>query len=1048
MGQEFVDQGENQRSLVADLWQRVVRLSLTKKLWLSCALATLAIALPTYYEWRWASALLVQQQRTVDLVGSANRQLQAWRQAGGPVSAAPQALQQALERLSAESLQEVQKADIKAALDMMAPLVQGAGHPDSAQQSRDKGFKRLTSALDLEHGTQIARLESLNAAHLRVLIVTALMLAGLALLAPLILADFRSRRGAEQQRGRVLDHEEELARLGCAETDLMSETVRWTKGMARLFGETGERVTWDLDWLYTRVPQAEREWVRSSIQAVRPDQPCEFQHRIVRSDGSLRTVLHRSIVVLAEDGWPSRSLTLLQDVTAQRDAERRIDMLVNSCPITGLFNRQALLERIDASLQRLRGQPGALLAVLSMQVEQFGMVMDSMGFEGGDVLLQRCAQRLTQAADSRNTLAHLGAGEFVCLIESPQVDAQVDDQESEAVKQAQVMRNACATPLIMGDGEVTLSCRAGLSVGGALEDTAQRLLQQAQAASRHEPKPGMGSISVYDPSLFARTMSRMDIEVGLRRALVQGGFSLSFQPQLELTHGRICGAEVLLRWTDPVRGMVSPVEFIPVAEESDLVLEIGEWVLRATCEQHAAWLREGLPPVRLAVNLSARQLRQADVAWRIQNVLRETGMDPRFLGIEVTESMFLDDIEHAARALTTLKSLGIEIALDDFGTGYSNLGYLQKLPIDVVKIDRSIVHDVVAAAHDVSMTRAVINMAHSLQMQVLAEGVETDGQLALLMAHHCDQIQGYIFSRPVPADEFATLLREQRRLPESMFQRERKKTLLLVDDESNIVASLRRLLRPDGYHIVTASSGEQGLQRLAEHEVDVIISDQRMPGMTGVEFLRRAKDLRPATVRMVLSGYTELQSVTDAINEGAIYKFLTKPWDDERLRSHVAEAFRQKGLADENQRLSDTVSTVNQELGSVNRRLQQLLNSQGERIVRESVSLQVLRELLESVPMPMVGTDLDGMIGYANEEAETLFAGGTSPLGRQVDEVLPADLVRLLQREDGSTSRVRLDGLDFRAICRDFPKHCGLSGSRGKLLVLTPITDEIVGVQP
>ncbi|MBB4844821.1 diguanylate cyclase (GGDEF)-like protein [Paucibacter oligotrophus] len=882
-----------------------------------------------------------------------------------------------------------------------------------------------------------ARQQNLLEESHQVLLLTGLLLLALLLMARLIVQDLGQGRRALVHRARLLDHAEELAQLGCAETDLMSDTVRWTAGMARLFGEPWTDAPLDPDWLYLRVPRGERERVDRHCRAVTPQQPCEFQHRIIRADGSLRTVLHRAIIEVDDKGWPRRSLTLLQDITQQRDVEQRVQLLANCCPVTGLFNRSALLERLQAVQSRCQAEQRGL-AVLALQLEQLGMVMDSLGYEGGDRLLQIISQRLSEQAGNRGVLAHLGLGEFVLLLETPAVGPE---QQEQALQQAKDLCERLARPLELGEAQLQPSCAAGLCLSSGENDAPQRLLHQAQAALKRARELDDHQVCIYDPEHHVRAVSRLGLEAGLRRALATEGLSLAFQPQLELSRGKVCGAEVLLRWVDPVRGPISPVEFIPIAEESGLILELGEWVLRQACIQHMAWQDQGLPGVRLAVNLSARQLQQPDIAWRIQNVLRETGMDPRYLGLEITESIFVDESPHLVRALGALKALGVEISLDDFGTGYSNLGYLRKLPIDVVKIDRSIVHDVAAAAHDVSMTRAVINMAHSLQMRVLAEGVETEGQLALLMAHSCNQMQGFYFSRPLAAEDFAALLREGRCLPEQLFRRERERTLLLVDDEDNIVSSLRRLLRRDGYHIVTASNGAEGLQKLAEHNVDVIISDQRMPGMTGVEFLRRAKELYPATVRMVLSGYTELQSVTDAINEGAIYKFLTKPWDDERLRAHVEEAFRRKELSDENQRLSTAVSEMNQELAEVNRRLQQLLQSQAEQIGREGASLQLLRELLECIPIPMIGGDNDGLISYINEQAESIFPH-QSPLGQQAEDVLPEGLQTLWRGQNGNAAHVQLREQGFHALYRSLKggavDPAGRSTSRGWLLLLMP----------
>jgi CheY-like chemotaxis protein len=264
--------------------------------------------------------------------------------------------------------------------------------------------------------------------------------------------------------------------------------------------------------------------------------------------------------------------------------------------------------------------------------------------------------------------------------------------------------------------------------------------------------------------------------------------------------------------------------------------------------------------------------------------------------------------------------------VDDFGTGYSSVAYLKRFPIDSLKVDRAFVRGIVADPNDISIARAIITLAHNLKLNVVAEGADTEGQVGLLIANHCDEIQGYYFSRPLPADEATALLRAGRSLDsQKLSSMKQGRTLLLVDGESSILSALKRELRHDRYNILTALNAEQGLELLAIHPVDVIVSDQRMPGMSGVEFLRRVKTLHPETVRMVLSGYTDLQAVTDAINEGAIYKFLTKPWDGGILRANIEEAFRSKELVDENRRLHTAVALANSEMAAVNERLQKLL---------------------------------------------------------------------------------------------------------------------------
>lgn len=581
--------------------------------------------------------------------------------------------------------------------------------------------------------------------------------------------------------------------------------------------------------------------------------------------------------------------------------------------------------------------------------------------------------------------------------------------------------------------------------------TPSETLEDVSSSSRHEVAGARSAarepvadatdavndqVALASPQDATAHLRRTAVASALRTAIDRNELCLHYQPQVDLQSGAIYGVEALLRWQSSTLGAVPPSELIAVAELTDQIAAIGSWVLHAACAQAAAWRRAGLAGLRVCVNISSKELVRGDLAQQIQSVLLETGAEPGMLGIEVTETTLVGDTLRAARTLHALRAIGVQIALDDFGTGYSNLSMLRSLPIDVIKIDRSYVHDVTAAPAQVSITRAVINMAHSLQMKVLAEGVETEGQLALLIANRCDAIQGYFFSQAVPAAEIETLWRERRHLPEKYFnQPPRQRTLLLVDDEENIVASLKRSLRRGGYRIVTANSAAEGLQRLAESEVDVIVSDQRMPVMTGVEFLRRAKALYPETVRIVLSGYTELQSITDAINEGAIYKFLTKPWEDDLLRANIEEAFRQKEMADENRRLDREVRVANQELAALNECLQSALAAQHERLNMVESRTTGALEILLNVPVPILGVDDEGMIAFANRDADDLLREFGPLVGRDADDVLPQALRPVLHGCDGTSATFSLNGQPCRGVCRAMSAATGVSG---RLVVLIP----------
>jgi EAL domain-containing protein (putative c-di-GMP-specific phosphodiesterase class I)/DNA-binding response OmpR family regulator len=528
----------------------------------------------------------------------------------------------------------------------------------------------------------------------------------------------------------------------------------------------------------------------------------------------------------------------------------------------------------------------------------------------------------------------------------------------------------------------------------------------------------------------------------LRRALDEAQFILHYQPKVSCSTGKIKGAEALVRWQHPRHGMVPPDRFIPAMESLGLIIELGTWVLRTACRQARAWQAEGFTDLAVAVNLSGRQLQDPDLYDTVAAALADSGLEPRLLELELTESFLVLDPEEAVRTLGRLKQLGVKISVDDFGTGYSSLAYLKRFPLDTLKVDRAFVRDIMADPNDASITRAIINLAHNLKLTVVAEGVETEAQLGLLIANNCDLVQGYYFSRPVPEEAFIAMLREGKSLASQLIASQgARRTLLLVDDEEFILSSLKRILRRSNCRVLTADSALKGLQLLAENRVDVVISDQRMPGMAGVEFLRRVKDIHPDSVRMMLSGYTDLKSVTDAINEGAIYKFLTKPWDDDHLLANIEEAFRRKEMISENQRLGQELALTNARLGQVNDELRGLLDDNGRQARRDETVLGVMQEALQHVPLPLIGVDTEGMIAVSNQAADALCGEGAPLLGRFIDECLPAGFVAWFREAGTSACECEVGGLACRVSRRAMG---GLSASRGVLLVFDRVGEAAV----
>lgn len=524
------------------------------------------------------------------------------------------------------------------------------------------------------------------------------------------------------------------------------------------------------------------------------------------------------------------------------------------------------------------------LALLVMGLDQFKAINESFGHEAGDALLVAVVQRLRGQVRSADALSRLAGDQFALILEGI-----ADYSDIEVV--ARHVQTLLEPPFALRDEHrVYLRASIGISVFPHNGTSAQELLRGAESASYLAKELGGNQFCYCSPELNALALSRFELQSELGQALERQEFVLHYQPKVDLRSGRVVGAEALLRWISPTRGMISPLQFIPMAEKSGLIVPLGAWVIERVCAQIRQWRDAGLEKFGVAVNVSARQFQSGKLEDLISAALRDQDLEPQCLMLELTESMLMDDPEEAVSRLTALRQTGVQIALDDFGTGYSSLGYLGRFPIDQLKIDRSFITDIVTDPKSATIATSIIALAHRMRLRVVAEGVETEAQLGYLRQYGCDEMQGYFFSKPLPPEAFAELLRQGIALPAPQATAEQP-TLLLVDDEPNILTALRRLLVDEGYRVLTADSGRAGLELLAQNAVQVILTDQRMPEMSGTEFLRRVKALHPNTVRLILSGYADLPTVTESVNEGALYKFLAKPWDNNHLCEQIRDAF-------------------------------------------------------------------------------------------------------------------------------------------------------------
>ncbi len=438
-------------------------------------------------------------------------------------------------------------------------------------------------------------------------------------------------------------------------------------------------------------------------------------------------------------------------VRSLKHANRQLHHLALHDGLTRLPNRSLLEDRIERAINS-NGRAGSRFALMFLDLDRFKTINDSLGHQYGDKLLQGVALRLTECLRTEDTVARLGGDEFVVLlgeVPGPTVVASI----------AQKLLDTLALPIEIEGQQQSVSVSIGISIFPDDGITLRELMSNADSAMYHAKKMGRANHQFFAPAMNAAAGARLKLEQDLRRALENNEFELHYQPKVNVASGEVVAMEALVRWRSPERGLVPPNDFIPVTEEIGLIVPLGAWVLREACRQNRAWQLAGLARLRVAVNLSAYQFRQADLPEFVARVLVETGMDGACLELEVTESVVMHNPADAARILERLHAQGIHISVDDFGTGYSSLGYLKQFRLDTLKIDRSFVRDISSDADDAAIVRSVIALAHSLRLEVIAEGVETKEQLDYLRELGCDQYQGYLRSKPVPAAEFEAMLR-------------------------------------------------------------------------------------------------------------------------------------------------------------------------------------------------------------------------------------------------------------------------------------------------
>ncbi len=601
-----------------------------------------------------------------------------------------------------------------------------------------------------------------------------------------------------------------------------------------------------------------------------------------RADGiGVLVEIHRQVQQFGAD-WII--VTVFRDITERKNAEQRLHHLAHFDPLTALPNRTLFYETLKKTLPQAELNDW-MVGVLFIDLDFFKNVNDTLGHAVGDELLGQFSSRLVQCVRVRDVVGRLGGDEFAIIL--------IMQKQKAAVNVAAKIRDVLRAPFQLGGHQVTLTASIGITLFPDDARDPETLIKYADTAMYRAKQAGRDTYRFFTAEMNAEVLARLEIETALRRAVENEEFVLVYQPKVQLSSGRIAGLEALLRWQRPGHGMVSPHAFIPVLEETGLIVHVGRWVINSACRQIALWMRSGVGAMQVAVNISGRQFVGGDLEADVIKALDDFAVPPELLELELTESSLMANTDRTIAALKNLKSRGVRISIDDFGTGYSSLAYLRRFPIDKLKIDIAFIRHVTTNPDDSAIVLAIISMAHSLKLEVIAEGVETEAQLSYLARHRCDQIQGFYFSRPLPIREVEALMLAHMGMPiPGIATNTVRRTLLLVDDDNYMLSALHSVLQQDGYDILMANSAAEGFDLLACNDVQVVLCDQSMPGMSGIEFFGRVKNMYPDCLRIVLSGSCDLAAITEEMNTGAIHRFYPKPWDSKVLRDNVREAFR------------------------------------------------------------------------------------------------------------------------------------------------------------
>jgi diguanylate cyclase (GGDEF)-like protein/PAS domain S-box-containing protein len=542
---------------------------------------------------------------------------------------------------------------------------------------------------------------------------------------------------------------------GLWDWDLLTDRVYYAPRWKSILGYEDAQIGDSPDEWFSRIHPLDIDRVRIEVfEHLAGHSPhLQTEHRILHEDGSYRWVLTRGLAVRNEHRKAIRMAGSQSDITPRKTAEDRLLHDAFHDALTGLPNRALLLDRLGRAVERSKRRSNFRFAVLFCDLDGFKFVNDSLGHQTGDQILIAVSRRIEHCTRSGDTVARLGGDEFIVLMDEIESDNDVFALADRILFELQ-------TPFIINNRELVMAASIGIAASGPSCESAEEIVRNADIAMYRAKASGKARYVTFDESMHTIAANRLRMEMDLRQAAPRDELELYFQPIVSLQTGKITSFEALIRWHHPEHGFICPADFIPLAEETKLIIPIGLWVIRTVAQQLKDWKKQYWmsPPLSISVNLSCRQFLQPDLVYQVERVLLETGLDPRCLKMEITESAIMEQVESASSALSKLKALGVQLAMDDFGTGYSSLSYLHEFPFDTLKIDRSFISRIGVGGENTEIVRTIVALANGLGLDVVAEGVESESQLAHLREIGCHYGQGYLFSRPLDPEAAGNLL--------------------------------------------------------------------------------------------------------------------------------------------------------------------------------------------------------------------------------------------------------------------------------------------------